>query len=315
MEEIFSTDTVHPRDRFDYWLDVACKRIVLHDCKSAARQSFFAHLKGTDFGGLPLVQHRSAAMIANRSRAFIAKSTSDEVLLCRVLSGASRFDQAGRELALEPGSITLLDPITPYEVAVDEGTEMMVGKFDRRELEARLGFVGDLTLLPLHAAPLGGLLANFLDTAAQGKLAAPETRYVVHGALDLVAICAGSCVQDRAVTVSSRRAIKMLQLREAIEGRLGDPNLTPADIATAVGCSVRYANMLLAEHDTSVGRLVLKLRLERCRRALTNPACQHRTITDIALRWGFKNVAHFSSAFKNEFGVSPSECRRRADVR
>jgi AraC-like DNA-binding protein len=314
LEEIFTTDTVHPRDRFDYWHDVACKRIVLHDCKSDARHNFFAHLQGIDVGGLTLLKHRSAAMVSTRTRAYIAKSSSDDVLLCRGLSGTSRFDQAGRVLALEPGGITLLDPITPYEATVEDGTEMMVAKFDRRELEARLGFVGDLTLLPLHAAPLGRLLSNLLDTAAQSKLPAPETRYVVHGALDLVAMCAGACVPDHAVTVSSRKAIKILQLREAIESRLGDPNLTPADIATAVGCSVRYANMLLAEHDMSVWRLVLKLRLERCRRALSNPACQHRTITDIALQWGFKNVAHFSSAFKNEFGVSPSECRSRAEV-
>jgi len=35
-------------------------------------------------------------------------------------------------------------------------------------------------------------------------------------------------------------------------------------------------------------------------------------VTEIAFRWGFKDSAHFSRAFKREFGISPSEVRRVA---
>jgi len=36
MEKLFSTKDVHPRDRFAYWHDVACKHIVEHNSRPNA---------------------------------------------------------------------------------------------------------------------------------------------------------------------------------------------------------------------------------------------------------------------------------------
>jgi AraC-like DNA-binding protein len=35
-----------------------------------------------------------------------------------------------------------------------------------------------------------------------------------------------------------------------------------------------------------------------------------RTITEIALKWGFSDAAHFSRSFKASFGISPNAFRR-----
>ena len=35
-----------------------------------------------------------------------------------------------------------------------------------------------------------------------------------------------------------------------------------------------------------------------------------RTITEIAMKWGFSDAAHFSRSFKAAFGISPHAFRR-----
>jgi AraC family transcriptional regulator, positive regulator of tynA and feaB len=83
-------------------------------------------------------------------------------------------------------------------------------------------------------------------------------------------------------------------------------------VAAAAGVSVRYANAVLAEEDTSIMRLVLARRLERCRRALEDPSQAHRTVSEIAYGWGFSDLTHFGRKFRAAFGLTPSDYRRRA---
>jgi AraC-like DNA-binding protein len=56
---------------------------------------------------------------------------------------------------------------------------------------------------------------------------------------------------------------------------------------------------------------VRKLRLARCAADLRSAASDGTGITDIAFRWGFNDSAHFSKAFRAEFGQSPRDYRAR----
>jgi AraC-like DNA-binding protein len=53
-------------------------------------------------------------------------------------------------------------------------------------------------------------------------------------------------------------------------------------------------------------------RLDRCRRELVDPLAAHRPVGEVAARWGFPDAAHFSRAFRAEFGEPPSVVRARA---
>lgn len=50
-------------------------------------------------------------------------------------------------------------------------------------------------------------------------------------------------------------------------------------------------------------------RLVQCRVALTDVR-NDRTITEIGMKWGFSDAAHFSRSVKAAFGISPSAFRR-----
>ncbi|WP_308122030.1 helix-turn-helix domain-containing protein [Streptomyces sp. TRM70350] len=63
--------------------------------------------------------------------------------------------------------------------------------------------------------------------------------------------------------------------------------------------------MAFGETGSTVGRWIRERRLRACYR---DPARAHRgtTVTDVAFRWGFNDMAHFSRVFKQAYGVTPS---------
>ncbi len=129
--------------------------------------------------------------------------------------------------------------------------------------------------------------------------------------LDLIALSLATAGGKDKPAVSSGRALMLLRLRTAIESRLDDPALDPGMVAAATGISVRYANTLLSQQGTSLERLIVARRLERCRRALEDPGQSHRTITEIAFAWGFSDPSHFNRRFKAEYGCAPRDYRQR----
>lgn len=80
-------------------------------------------------------------------------------------------------------------------------------------------------------------------------------------------------------------------------------------VATGLNMSVRRINELLAKTGTSITRRIREARLQHIRRELADPACRHIMIGDIAIKWGFANLQHFSRAFSSRYGRSPRAYR------
>jgi len=97
-----------------------------------------------------------------------------------------------------------------------------------------------------------------------------------------------------------------------IENNLDDPRLDPAKIAASAGISVRYLHKIFHAAGESVGDYVRRLRLARSYDDLADLRKRHVKIKEIAFRRGFKNPTHFSDAFKDFHGLSPSAVRRAA---
>ncbi|WP_307853503.1 helix-turn-helix domain-containing protein [Kitasatospora sp. RG8] len=57
----------------------------------------------------------------------------------------------------------------------------------------------------------------------------------------------------------------------------------------------------------TVAATIRSRRLERSRVDLVDPRLRHRTIGDVAARWGFRAHADFSRAFRTAYGVAPSD--------
>ena len=97
-----------------------------------------------------------------------------------------------------------------------------------------------------------------------------------------------------------------LRTIEAMENHIADV-LNLRQLATIAGVGSRQLNRLFQEKiGKSTMRFYRHLRLEKARSLLTDSPLR---ITEIALATGFANSAHFSTAFAERYGSSPSLCR------
>ncbi len=107
------------------------------------------------------------------------------------------------------------------------------------------------------------------------------------------------------------RAALLERVSQTIEMRLSDPELNYQQIAGEHGISPRYLQKLFESINDSFGHYVKVRRLERCRLDLTSPLHAQKSISDILFQWGFNDSASFSRAFREQYGISPREYRKR----
>lgn len=93
---------------------------------------------------------------------------------------------------------------------------------------------------------------------------------------------------------------------------LAKPELNPQKIADALGISLRHLYRLFNEEQLSLNKYIQQKRLERIKADLLDVCFRQTSITDLALKWGFGDSAHFSKIFKKTYGVTPKECRQLA---
>ncbi len=111
--------------------------------------------------------------------------------------------------------------------------------------------------------------------------------------------------------VSGARAHHLQRICQRIETLLCEPDLTIGVVAQAEGVSTRYLQRLFTEAGNSFIHYLRTRRLERCRADLASSLHADLSISEICFRWGFNGSAHFSRAFRKEYGMSPREYRRR----
>ena len=109
---------------------------------------------------------------------------------------------------------------------------------------------------------------------------------------------------------SATQAAILYRVYQAIERKLGDPDLAPARVADAEGISERYLQKLFEGTGNSFTHYLRERRLQRTWADLSNPGEAHHSISEIAYRAGFNDSAYFSRAFRARFGVSPREFRQ-----
>ncbi len=102
---------------------------------------------------------------------------------------------------------------------------------------------------------------------------------------------------------------KLVRAVQLMEANLEEP-LTTDTIAERVAVSRRQLERLFKQHlDKVPSQFYLELRLNRARQKLRE---SNESIIQIGLSCGFSSGPHFSSAYRNHFGITPREDRRRA---
>jgi AraC-like DNA-binding protein len=230
--------------------------------------------------------------------------------------GVARVRQLGRQIALSPGDLALLDSSHPYtiEFANADQFEHIAYQIPKARLDARSDQIERALAVRLPAGSDAGRLASpYLSTLAAPNWRTPDASVtpLLETGLDLLvnAVLLGAGLDLPSVV---RQTGMLHQLKLNARSRLGDPSLSPASVAAAHYLSTRQLHRLFAREGTTFGAWVREERLGGCRRDLADPRLREVPVAELAARWGYRSAAHFTRAFSARYGVGPREFRRAA---
>jgi AraC-like DNA-binding protein len=104
-----------------------------------------------------------------------------------------------------------------------------------------------------------------------------------------------------------------LAAMEMADGRLADPDLSPALLAGELNVSVRTLHRAFAAAGEPVAAYIRRRRLERARAELV--AAGRPGVSEIAARWHFADSSHFIRAFRKQYGETPALYRSNTRLR
>lgn len=308
-----STNTIPPRERFEWLREVICREYTHVEITSPVHGDLSQDIIIYPWGDLQLSLVQSTAISLQKLQTEPHLIRQDAYFVVTLISGYYRLEQNGREVLLQPGDMTIYDATRPHRVHCHgEFSKLIISSIPRTVLRDRVAGIDHCTALRIPGTQgIGFVAANFLRSSATqaGQLQAHEFSNLADHSLDLLAMAVTS-VRPVDINLSRSRATSINCIKTFIEQSLREINLDTSLITRYSGFSARYINGLFEDEGTSLMRYIWKRRLENCRKDMLNPVYAGHRLADIAFRWGFNDTAHFSRAFKHQFGCSPREYRR-----
>ena len=305
----FSTDALAPARRVAYWREAICETFVRLEFDCDRSRPFHASLACRPLPRFACIAVDASAQRVRRSASLVAGDREATLIVMLQRRGECIAVQDGAEVRLRSGEVAMVDSRRPYALAFPGEFSQTVVRVPVATLEERCGRAATTgARLVRTESSLGRLAVQALDELgreSRASVALPLSTV----AFDLLALALGETVPVH--PAPTRMATMRLNwAKSQVLAELQDPDLRPQAIAERQGISLRLLQRLFAAQGESLADFILEQRLRRCSEALRDPAFAGRTITEIALSWGFGDSAGFARAFRRRFGMAPREWRR-----
>jgi AraC-like DNA-binding protein len=313
MALLIDTAVVAACERVDYWSQASHDIYHPVEIASDAGDRFSARMWGDELSSIGLFRLATAPNTMSRTAKQIAAGDPECLHLKILLRGRMHAAQGSRSDVLGPGDMTMYDTSQPAVFRADESFEAIVLRLTKETLGAHSAKMAAHTALRIPGScGLPRLAAQFFCGVAAGLTDGTIARDDVNVAeriIDLVRGVYADRIDSRRPTRLRSRTELLLHAKAYVEANLGDPCLSPAQIARACSISTRYLHRLFEQEGQTVSEWIRTERLHRCRHDLLDPAFADHTIMAIATRWGLPNLPHFSRLFRNAYATSPREFR------
>ena len=234
---------------------------------------------------------------------------ADHYNLVLQLEGNARMRQCGSEALLLPGDLTIVDSRYMSEFEATEGFRQQAFAIPAAPVREAFGRGGvPLARTISGSTGAGRLLADIVASCCRNASG-------LHG-VDLIGttvhvLAAAVGKTRRPERVGPRRIADRASIEQYIDANIERHDLSPRLMARHFGLSVRQLYRATIATGCTPGALIWSRRLACAHRMLADERSGVRVL-DIALSCGFKDGAHFSRAYRREFGYSPRESRGRA---
>jgi AraC-like DNA-binding protein len=256
-------------------------------------------------GEMVVTRGRLTAVELRRSAERIAADGRDTFTFGLVTRGLLAGDFDGQPCELRPGQVCIIDFARPWR-AWTEPTEFILVAAPRAPLLALAPRAGDL-----HGRLLDGATARILAEHIAAlvrhlpQACGGDVTVIQRTTLRMIAESLETLAPGEPSAAADARVVD--RVRRYVEDRLAADGLFPATICAELGIS-RPTLYRAFRASGGVAKYVQRRRLEAVHVLLSEPS-ETRSLSDLALAYGFSSHAHFTTAFRRRFGYTPRDAR------
>jgi AraC family transcriptional regulator, positive regulator of tynA and feaB len=306
----FSTDSVPPAQRPDYWHDGVLRRLDTAPGLGAAA-AFHARLTRLAGEGAELLEHTGSALVAQRDTARCRGDACDDISIdFMVMSSSASVTHGGTRQSLRTGDMIVMDLSQPAKIK--RAKHRVISLFIPRA-RVRMAFLEPSRLagrlLPPRgvAALLRSHMQMTMDQAAH--LQSGQRAMAVAVAVEI----AVTMLRDEIPDIGNISGLDtgFYQAAKIFIGRdCTNPALTPLHVAQHLGCSRTGLYRAFARRGESVSASIWSARISHARQMLRSNLYRNLLVAEIALRSGFSDHSTFDRMFRRAYGMTPGEMRR-----
>ncbi len=312
MTTVLDTRVVPPSDRPDYWSAGIAERFFPMQVEAVGASSFEARLVSGQVGPVAVQFIQGLPHRVSRTSEMIDAADPECILLYVLCNGSVRIEQDERSCVLHPGDIACHDTSRPSTFEGQTAFEVLVVSLPKWFIGVRAESLARRTATKVDGgeARLARLAAPFLvglarAAADEGGLSSRDGDSAAEMLLPMLRSIYGD--DEPSVGRSNSHAL-LGRMQRYASANLHDPDLGPERIARAHFVSTRYVHKLFGSAGTGVSAWIRERRLEGATEELRESP--GTTIAAVAERWGYRNAASFSRAFRERYGCAPRDVRR-----
>ncbi len=216
----------------------------------------------------------------------------------------------GGTVVLGPGDVSLISNWSLFDVACRAGTRVLHILVPESLLRERGVRVRPARFRLEGPRSLAGVLLSFsrslVDPAWSPSAAAARA---AERALEELLIGFLIESEDAHLDRQDLRAQLRRRALEEVAARHHDPGLTPTQLATVLGVSLRHLQRGFEGTGVTLAQHITRQRLRSAEILLSAPGADALTVAQVARSAGFTSPFELRSAFRAEFGMLPSEYR------
>lgn len=298
----FTTDHLKPQNRYEAWYSRDWPR-MRPIYRTEPIEPFDTRWEMAQLGPVTFVYSEITAMRWERRIQDIRESDFDPIVVNMMIEGRAYGDMDGRVFDEPAGTFHFHDLARPsLHTSTASRTYGLV--LPRPVAEQWFAPLDDLHGLVVNGEP-ARLLFAFADRLRAGlsELTIGQADRLGQVFLELLGVAMDGA---RPKVTSSSDALRRRAV-QAIEARLRDRDISVDDLCRLLNVS-RSRLFKMFQPDGGVKAYILTERLTRARAALGETK-RAEPIGAVAHRLGFSDASHLSRAFRQRFGMTPSEYR------
>lgn len=312
-DRAFRTDDLPASKRVSAWREVLSEVYYRLDLRDVAVQDWRAGIRETVTGSLAITRFLTGGARAFRTRSLIASDPSDHFVIMMSRRGTMFYSQLGRSGFIGPGNYVLVRSSDFYELSCDQEFAGTVLKLPVELVQKRYRAAAD------HCAcafPNNPAIAQVVRVVAEtvDELDPQQRKLFARDLQEQMLDCVAMMLRGERELCPEAPAPAARDLFRRIAGFLeecyGDPLLSPRMTADAFGISLGYLHRVFQRHGTSFGRYLRDLRLGRAFERLATGGGEGVRVGEVAFEVGFLDHSLFSRAFREAYGITPSDCAR-----